>query len=121
VLPRPSWVDGVARNDDLSVKSPLIRVGGNGDINLGDDRLDYLAKATVVNTLQGQGGPELQALRGVTIPVRLAGPFTAIGYNVDFKGLVTDLAKKKVDEKKEELKTRVQDQLKDKLKGLFGK
>jgi AsmA protein len=114
-------VNGVAHNDDLSAKSPLIRLGGNGDINLGEDRLDYLAKATVVSTLQGQGGPELQALRGVTVPVRLAGPFTAIGYNVDFKGIATELAKKKVDEKKEELKTRAQDQLKDKLKGLLGK
>jgi AsmA protein len=114
-------VNGVAHNDDLSVKSPLIRLGGNGDINLGEDRLDYLAKATVVNTLQGQGGPELQALRGVTVPVRLAGPFTAIGYNIDFRGMATDLAKQKVDERKEELKTRVQEQLQDKLKGLFGK
>jgi AsmA protein len=110
-------VNGVAHNDDLSIKSPLVRLGGDGDINLGEDRLDYSARATVVNTLQGQGGPELQALRGVSVPVRLTGPFAAIGYHVDLKGIATDLAKKKIDEKKEELTTRAQDQ----LKGLLGR
>lgn len=114
-------VNGVARNDDLLMKSPLLRAAGAGDINLGADRLDYLVKATVVPTLQGQGGPELQALRGVTVPVRLSGPFSAIGWKVDLSGIARDLAKKKIDEKKEEVKGRLEDKLKDELKGLFGK
>jgi AsmA protein len=124
--------NGVAYNDDLSIKSPLIRVGGSGNINLGEERLDYLAKATIVSTLQGQGGPELQALKGLTIPVKLSGPFAAIGWHIDFQGLVSELAKQKVDEKKEEVrskaqkaigeqKSKAQDQLKEGLKGLFGK
>ncbi len=113
--------NGVARNEDLNVKSPLIRVGGSGDINLGEDRLDYLAKATVVSTLQGQGGPELQALKGLTVPVKLSGPFSAIGYRIDFQGLAGELAKQKIDEKKEEVRSKVQDQIKEGLKGLFGK
>jgi len=121
--------NGVAHNEDLSVKSPLIRVGGAGDVNLGADRLDYVAKATVVSTLQGQGGPELQALKGLTIPVRLSGPFSAISYRVDFEGLATSLAKQKLDEKKEELRNKAQkaiEEQKGKLgeqlfKGLFGK
>lgn len=120
---------GVAHNEDLSVKSPLIRVGGAGDVNLGADRLDYLVKATVVTTLQGQGGPELQALKGLTIPVRLSGPFNAISYRVDFEGLAAGLAKQKLDEKKEELRKEAQkaiEEQKGKLgeqlfKGLFGK
>ncbi|MDQ9170055.1 AsmA family protein [Oxalobacteraceae bacterium R-40] len=122
-------VNGVAHNDDLAIKSPLIRVGGAGTIDLGADRLDYLAKTTVVSTLQGQGGPELQALKGVTIPVRLSGPFSAIGWKIDFQGMATELAKQKIDEKKDEVKAKAQKEL-DKqkgkvqeqlLKGLFGK
>ncbi|HJU70909.1 MAG TPA: AsmA family protein [Paucimonas sp.] len=122
---------GVARNDDLAAKSPLIRLAGAGDVNLGEARLDYLVKATVVSTLQGQGGPELQALKGVTVPVRLTGPFGAIGWRIDFAGMASELAKQKVDEKKaevkaqaqkklEEEKAKLQEQLKGKLKGLFG-
>jgi AsmA protein len=125
-------VNGIARNDDLDVKSPLIRVAGAGDINLAQDQLDYLVKATVVSTLQGQGGPELQALKGLTIPVRLTGPFTSIDWNVDFKGLAGALAQQKIDERKGEIqgkakkeldeqKSKAREQIKEGLKGLLGK
>lgn len=124
--------NGVARNEDLSIKSPLIRVAGSGDIDLGADRIDYLARTTVVSTLQGQGGPELQALKGLTIPVRLSGPFNAIGWRIDVAGMASELARQKLDERKGELKekaeksldeqkAKVRDQLKEQLKGLLGK
>ena len=109
--------NGVAHNDDLLAKSPLLRVTGNGDVDIGASRLNYLVKATVVATLQGQGGPELQALRGQTIPVRVSGPFDKIGYSIDFAGLAQEMAKQKVEEK---LKSKVPG-LGDKLKGLFGR
>ncbi|MBU0590176.1 MAG: AsmA family protein [Gammaproteobacteria bacterium] len=124
--------NGIATNHDLSGKTPLLRLGGDGDINLGEDRLDYTLKATVVPTLQGQGGPELQALKGLTIPVKLSGSFSAIDWKVDFAAMAGELAKGKVDEKKaqikaqaqqklDEQKDKVQDMLKGGLKGLFGK
>lgn len=112
---------GVAHNEDLAIKSPLLRIGGAGDIDLGQDWLDYTVRATVVSTLQGQGGPELQALKGLTVPVRLSGPFTAIGWKIDFSGMASDMAKQKIEEKKEDVKKKVQEQLQDKLKGLFGR
>jgi AsmA protein len=111
--------NGVASNNDLDVKSPLIRVNGSGTIDLGEERIDYLAKTTVVSTLKGQGGPELEGLKGLTVPVRLSGPFTAIGWRIDFEGLASELAKQKIDEKKEEVKAKVQDRLREELKGLF--
>jgi AsmA protein len=106
--------NGVAHNDDLAAKTPLFRLGGAGDIDLGKDRLDYLAKCTVVATLAGQGGPELDALRGITVPVRLSGPFTSVGWHIDVKSMVSDTVKQKAQDK-------VKDKLKDALKGLFGK
>ncbi|MFY9509492.1 MAG: AsmA family protein, partial [Rubrivivax sp.] len=112
---------GVARNEDLQLISPLLRVGGGGDIDIGNEQLDYLVKATIVATLQGQGGPELQALRGQTVPVRLQGPFNAIGYSVDFAGMARELAKDKLDGKAEAAKTKAKEKLGEKLKGLFGK
>jgi AsmA protein len=111
--------NGVAHNDDLALKSPLIRVGGSGDVDVGRDRLDYTVKATVVSTTQGQGGPELEALKGVTVPVRLSGPFDQIGYKVDLGSVVSEKAKERVAEKREELKGKAQEQLKDRLKGLL--
>src|SRR3989338_3018428 len=65
--------NGVAHNDDLSLKSPLLRVTGNGDIDIGNDSMNYVAKATLAKTLEGQGGKD--AVGGITVPVRVSGPF----------------------------------------------
>ena len=109
--------NGVAHNEDLSLKSPLLRVTGNGDIDIGNDRMNYLAKATLAKTLEGQGGRD--AVGGLTVPVRVSGPFADLKYTLDFGAMVGEAAKQKVEAKKEEVKTRLQEQLKDSLKGLF--
>jgi AsmA protein len=106
--------NGVAHNDDLSLKSPLLRVTGNGDIDVGNDRMNYVAKATLAKTLEGQGGRD--AVGGITVPVRVSGPFADLKYTLDFGAMVGDAVKEKV---KTEVKTKLQDQLKENLKGLF--
>lgn len=85
--------NGVARNDDLQAKSPLLRVTGAGDIDIGASTMDYTVKATVVATTTGQGGKEAADLRGVTAPVRLTGSFDNLKYSVDVAALATDVAK----------------------------
>jgi AsmA protein len=109
--------NGVAHNDDLSLKSPLLRVTGNGDIDIGNDRINYLAKATLAKTLEGQGGRDV--VGGITVPVRVSGPFADLKYTLDFGAMVGEAAKQKVEAKKEEVKTKLQEQLKENLKGLF--
>lgn len=88
--------NGVARNDDLNLKSPLLRVGGAGTVDIGAGSVDYLLKTTIVGTLAGQGGSELANLRGVTIPVRITGSFDKLSYRPDFSGAVADAAKQKL-------------------------
>lgn len=127
---------GVARNDDLAAKTPLLRLGGSGDIFIAEDRLDYTVRATVVPSLQGQGGPALEQLKGLTIPVRLSGPYTAIGWKIDFGSLAGNRAKelveqrqtqireeaqKKLDEEKTRLEQRLKEQAGDRLKNLLGR
>jgi AsmA protein len=113
--------NGVAHNDDLSAKTPLLRLGGSGDINIGTDSLDYTARATIVPSLEGQGGPELQELKGLTIPVRLTGPFNAIGWKIDFGAMVGEATKAKIEEKKAAVEAELKTRLEDKLKGLLGR
>lgn len=117
--------NGVAHNNDLSGKSPLLRLGGEGDVDIGNENLDYLVKATIVATAAGQGGKDLMDLKGLTVPVKLTGPFTSPQYKIDFSGIAASAAKAVVETKKEEVKAKVQEkvqeQLGDKLKGLFGK
>ena len=91
--------NGVAHNDDLDVKSPLFRVSGNGNVDVGNSTIDYTTKATVVATTKGQGGEDLSQLSGLTVPVRLIGPFDALAYKVDYAAVATNLAKSKAGEK----------------------
>jgi AsmA protein len=88
--------NGVARNSDLDMKSPLLRVGGEGEINIGEDSLNYLVKASIVGTGKGQGGREVEELRGVTVPVRVSGPLAAPSYKLDFGRAATDTAKRQL-------------------------
>ena len=115
--------NGVAQNQDLSAKSPLLRLSGNGDVNIGESSMNYLAKATVVASLEGQGGKELSALKGMTVPVRITGPFTGLKYSLDFNAMAAEAVKQKVEQKleqkKEEIKSRLGEELKGSLKGLF--
>jgi AsmA protein len=105
--------DGVARNDDLDVRAPLVRVGGAGAVDIGNSRLDYLAKASVVASAKGQGGADLEHLSGLTIPVKLTGPFDAPKYEIDYRALAGDAAKAKV---KEKAKKKVEQKLRDLFK-----
>lgn len=107
--------NGIAHNDDLSLRSELIRVSGAGDINIGNDSIDYVAKAAITKTPDGKGG--------ITIPLRVSGPYTDLKYTLDYAAMLKEAVKQKVDakveSKKEELKAKAQEQLKSKLKGLF--
>jgi AsmA protein len=105
---------GVAHNDDLQMKSPLLRLTGNGDIDIGEDRVDYLAKISVVNTTTGQQGKDLAKLKGVTIPLRMRGPYAQISYSLELGNVVEEVVK-------EQIKEKAKTQLGDKLKGLFGR
>ena len=91
--------NGIAHNSDLSLKSPLLRLGGEGDINIGADSVDYLAKATLVATAAGQGGKDTSELKGLTVPVRITGPYTALSYKLDFNEMIKGVAEQKVEQR----------------------
>ena len=97
--------DGMARNDDLDLRSPLLRVRGAGEIDLARETVDYLARVSVADTLPGRGGTGLAALRGATIPVRLAGPFGSLSYRVDVADLAADTARRELGRRLEEALT----------------
>ncbi|MCW7537063.1 AsmA family protein [Aquabacterium sp. A7-Y] len=100
--------DGVARNEDLDLKSPFLRLGGEGDIDIGRSRIDYLARASIANTSKGQGGDELAALRGLTVPVHLSGALESPGWQVQWSAVAAQAAETAV-------KDRLEEKLKDKL------
>lgn len=90
---------GVATSDDLDVKSPFMRIGGAGRFDIGRGLIDYTARATVVGTSKGQEGAELAALKGVTVPVHLTGPFEAIDWRIQWSGVAAAAIESKLKEK----------------------
>jgi AsmA protein len=117
--------NGVAHNDDLDVKAPLFRVSGAGDIDVAKSTINYVVKAAVVATAKGQGGKERDDLSGLTVPVKLSGPLDAMKYEVDYRAVAGDLAKSKAGgqakEAIEKNRGKIEDQVKDRLKGLLGR
>lgn len=130
---------GVARSDDLDLKSPFMRIGGSGRFDIGQGRIDYTARATVASTATGQDGAELAALRGVTVPVLLSGPFDAIDWKIQWSSVAAAAVENKLKEKLADKlglfdkpaepaasapapsAHKPEDKLKDKLRGLLGK
>ncbi|MDQ6986638.1 MAG: AsmA family protein, partial [Mariprofundaceae bacterium] len=68
--------NGLVKNDDLFMASPLFRLTGYGVVNLVARNMDYHLKPRLVGTLVGQG--DTQAVRkGLEVPLRLLGPLDA--------------------------------------------
>jgi len=101
--------EGVAHNDDLSAKSPALRLSGSGKVDIGGGSIDYLAKPSIVRSSAGQGGKEAAELRGATVPVKITGPLEAPRFRVDLGAAAGQAVKRKAEEK---LKERLQDRLK---------
>jgi AsmA protein len=124
--------DGVARSKDLDMKSPFLRLGGDGAIDIGRGMIDYTARATVTATSKGQDGADLAALRGLTVPVHLTGPFDAIDWRIRWSAVAIDLLKNPLEGAVKNMlglkppaaagsapAAKPKDALKDTLKGLF--
>jgi AsmA protein len=85
-----SWAinNGVARNNDLKLVGPLIRVTGEGAVKLGERALDYTLRPKLVAEPKGQGGTA--TLAGIEVPVRIQGAWEKPKFAPDFKGLLKD-------------------------------
>ena len=87
--------NGLLKNDDLFLKSPLLRVAGKGTSDLPKRTVDYRVEPKFAATLEGQGGAAKAS--GVTVPVLITGPWHDLSYKPDLagmiKGAVSDPAK----------------------------
>jgi AsmA protein len=112
---------GVLRNEDLEAKSPLFRVTGMGTVDIGRDTLDYKIRPVLVASLKGQGGEDLDKLKGVPIPVHLKGPLSKPEWSVDLVEALTESQKARLKEKVDEkLKKALPEDVQKKLPGGLG-
>ena len=94
--------NGIAHNNDLSMKAPILRLAKGdsfGDINIGDETIHYTAKPTIVKSIKGQGGENLDELAGIGIPLKISGTFAAPKFSLDTQAMMTGMAKSQLLEK----------------------
>jgi AsmA protein len=65
--------NGIARNDDLKAHSPLLNLAGAGNLDIGNNGIDYVARATLG--------------RGVSVPVKVYGALDEPQWSVDYTSL----------------------------------
>lgn len=119
---------GVVTTNDLNMQSPLLRIAGEGKANYLKETVDFLVKASVVGTLEGQGGKELTELRNVTIPINVSGQWADPKFKLVFDDILKQKAQKEIDRGIEKLNEKLDKKIKDEktreavdglLKGLF--
>lgn len=79
---------GKARSQNIQLFAPALRVHGSGETHLVSEQLDFLFNTSVVGTSKGQGGRDIDALKDVTIPVRIGGNWSQPTYALDIKALL---------------------------------
>jgi AsmA protein len=118
--------DGVLTNNDLIVSATLFEARGQGEIDLGSQRLDYVLNPRVFET---------DATRGLSIPVRIEGPWAKPRIYPDLKFVAKEKlrleqnkieadAKGRLEEERQKVEDKVRDKLENKLRqglgSLFG-
>jgi len=84
---------GIATNNDLKLFSPLIRVGGSGNVALPARTIDYVLRPRLVASGQGQGATDKTSgdkLAGLEIPLKVRGPLGDPAIEPDFNAILKD-------------------------------
>ena len=81
-----TFTDGVMTSDDLDMRSPLLRLGGAGQVDLPAENVDYTLTTLITGTSQGQGGEDLESLKGVQFDIPIRGTFAELSAN--FAGVI---------------------------------
>lgn len=82
---------GVLTNNDLELKSPLLRLSGKGTVSLPKRRVDYRIEPKIVASTKGQGATD--PAKGIKVPVIVSGPWENVSYKPDLTGAIDSLAK----------------------------
>ncbi len=77
---------GILTNNDLKMLSPLVRVAGNGTVDLPNRTLNYHVNPKLAATLEGQGGAT--DAKGLEIPLIIEGPWTAPKFRPDLEAML---------------------------------
>ena len=104
--------DGVAAAKDLSIVSQNLHLTGQGSFNLVSEALDYQIRAVILKQAGAVSSSNLLA----DIPATVTGTLSSPKVRPDMQGIAKARVQQELDKHKDELKQKLQDQLKNILK-----
>ncbi|MEF1288748.1 AsmA family protein [Vibrio sp. M260118] len=119
---------GNVTTDDLTMQSPLLRIRGNGSANYINETVDFTVSTSIVGSLKGQGGKDIDELKDVTIPINISGAWAEPKFKLVFDDVLKQKAEKELDRGLKKLDEKLGDKIKDEktrdavnslIKGLF--
>ncbi|WP_104047321.1 AsmA family protein [Vibrio jasicida] len=115
---------GVVSTDNMKAQSPLLRVRGKGKANYLNETVDFTISTSVVGSLEGQGGKNIDELKDITIPINVSGKWAEPKFKLVFDDVLKQKAQKEIDRGVEKLTDKIKDEKTKEavdglLKGLF--
>ncbi|NOI42625.1 AsmA family protein [Vibrio alginolyticus] len=111
---------GVVSTDNMQAQSPLLRVRGKGTANYINETVDFTISTSVVGSLEGQGGKDIDELKDITIPINVSGQWAEPKFKLVFDDVLKQKAQKEIDRGVEKLTDKIKDEkTKDAVDGLL--
>ncbi|MEF1285560.1 AsmA family protein [Vibrio sp. M250220] len=119
---------GNVSTNDLTMQSPLLRIRGTGSANYLNETVDFTVSTSIVGSLEGQGGKDIDELKDVTIPINISGHWSEPKFKLVFDDVLKQKAEKEIDRGLKKLDEKLGDKIKDEktkeavnslIKGLF--
>ncbi|WP_038172984.1 AsmA family protein [Vibrio pacinii] len=119
---------GNVSTNNLTMQSPLLRIRGDGSANYLNETVDFTVSTSIVGSLEGQGGKDIDELKDVTIPINISGAWAEPKFKLVFDDVLKQKAEKELDRGLKKLDEKLGDKIKDEktkeavnslIKGLF--
>ncbi|EMI4302210.1 AsmA family protein [Vibrio vulnificus] len=115
---------GKVTSNNMHMQSPLLRIRGKGEANNINQTVDFTVSTSIVGSLEGQGGKDIDELRDVTIPINISGSWADPKFKLVFDDVLKQKAQKEIDRGVEKLTDKIKDEKTKEavdglLKGLF--
>jgi AsmA protein len=106
--------DGIFENNDLLIKLPFLQLTGNGIVDLPAAQVNYSVEARVFDRpelMAGVSDAELADFAKTVVPVKITGPLASPSVRPDIEAVFRQQVEGAIEEKTEELKNRLFEQL----------
>lgn len=101
---------GVVSTDSMKAQSPLLRVRGKGKANYLNETVDFTISTSIVGSLEGQGGKNIDELKDITIPINVSGKWADPKFKLVFDDVLKQKAQKEIDRGVDKLTDKIKDE-----------